>query len=78
MISYIDIFFKLQVSQDISSTLPIGLGSALNVVYFPQLGYLVTLPQYHHQSTSDNNNSTSSYVSEYYVTYLRDFTLQVC
>ncbi|KAG2200478.1 hypothetical protein INT47_011458 [Mucor saturninus] len=68
--------YLLQVSQSISSTLPIGLGSALNVVYFPQLGYLVTLPQYHNQNISDENNSTSSYVSEYYARYLTGFDLQ--
>jgi hypothetical protein len=39
------------VSQEISTTLPVGLGAALNVVYFPQLGYLITLPQYHLQRT---------------------------
>ncbi|CAO3702359.1 unnamed protein product [Rhizopus stolonifer] len=37
--------YLLHVAQDISTTLPVGIGAALNVVYFPQLGYLLTLPK---------------------------------
>lgn len=43
-------------------------------MYFPQLGYLVTLPQYHHQHNSDDTGS--SHVSEYYARHLTGFSLQ--
>ncbi|KAI8973857.1 DNA mismatch repair protein MutS [Pilobolus umbonatus] len=36
--------YLCEVAQQISSTLPIEVAAALNVVYFPQLGYLITLP----------------------------------
>jgi DNA mismatch repair protein MSH5 len=68
------------VSQEISAALPVELGATLNVVYFPQLGYLVTLPQYRHQHTSTGDNSaaaSSSQASKYYARYLTSFELQV-
>ncbi|KAI8085171.1 DNA mismatch repair protein MutS [Halteromyces radiatus] len=36
--------YLLQVAQDIAIGLPNDIGNVLNVVYFPQLGYLVTFP----------------------------------
>ncbi|KAK4514100.1 RNA pol II transcription cofactor [Mucor velutinosus] len=71
----------LRVSQEIGSALPIGLSAALNVVYFPQLGYLITLPQYHLQRNSGLSSASSSYcdnsnVTEYYQRNLPGFELQ--
>ncbi|CAO3656862.1 unnamed protein product [Mucor fragilis] len=71
----------LGVSQEIGSILPIGLGAALNVVYFPQLGYLITLPQYHLQRNFGLSSAGSSYcdnssVTEYYQKNLPGFELQ--
>ncbi|CAO3628674.1 unnamed protein product [Cunninghamella echinulata] len=37
--------YLIQVAQDISSTLPLYIGAFLNVIYFPQLGYIITLPK---------------------------------
>ncbi|GAN10577.1 DNA mismatch repair protein msh5 [Mucor ambiguus] len=69
------------VSQEIGSILPIGLSAALNVVYFPQLGYLITLPQYHLQRNSGLSSAESSYcdnsnITEYYQKNLPGFELQ--
>ncbi|OAD77986.1 hypothetical protein PHYBLDRAFT_68514 [Phycomyces blakesleeanus NRRL 1555(-)] len=36
--------YLLSITQDMSADMPIGIGAMLNVVYFPQLGFLVTLP----------------------------------
>ncbi|KAL0142774.1 DNA mismatch repair protein MutS [Mucor lusitanicus] len=71
----------LGVSQEIGSVLPIGLGAALNVVYFPQLGYLITLPQYHLQRNSGLSSAGSSHcdnsnITEYYQRNLPGFELQ--
>ncbi|KAG1096434.1 hypothetical protein G6F42_018369 [Rhizopus arrhizus] len=71
----------LQVSQEIGSILPVGLSAALNVVYFPQLGYLITLPQYHLQRNSGTSSVVSSHcdnsnVTEYYQRTLPGFELQ--
>ncbi|KAI8636815.1 DNA mismatch repair protein MutS [Parasitella parasitica] len=71
----------LQVAQEIGSVLPVGLSAALNVVYFPQLGYLVTLPQYHLQRNSGKSSAGSSYcgnsnITEYYQRNLPGFELQ--
>ncbi|KAL9558567.1 hypothetical protein PS6_001209 [Mucor atramentarius] len=73
---------QLQISQEIGSILPIGLSAALNVVYFPQLGYLITLPQYHLQRNSGTSSVVSSHcdnsnVTEYYQRTLPGFELQV-
>ncbi|KAI9018714.1 DNA mismatch repair protein MutS [Phycomyces nitens] len=37
--------YLLRITQEMSVDMPIGIGAMLNVVYFPQLGFLVTLPQ---------------------------------
>ncbi|CAO3634182.1 unnamed protein product [Cunninghamella blakesleeana] len=37
--------YLLQVAQEISSKLPSTIGAFLNVIYFPQLGYIITLPK---------------------------------
>ncbi|KAL9547867.1 hypothetical protein MBANPS3_005963 [Mucor bainieri] len=71
----------LRVSQEIGATLPIGLSAALNVVYFPQLGYLITLPQYHLQRNSGWSSAGSSYcdssnITEHYQRNLPGFELQ--
>ncbi|KAG2193007.1 hypothetical protein INT46_009809 [Mucor plumbeus] len=71
----------LQVSQEVGSILPIGLSAALNVVYFPQLGYLITLPQYHLQrnsgiSITDSGHSKNSNITEYYQQNLPGYELQ--
>ncbi|KAI9255012.1 muts domain V-domain-containing protein [Helicostylum pulchrum] len=70
--------YLLQISQEISVGLPVGLGAILNVVYFPQLGYLITLPQC--RANSGDNRSTSSgissHVGHYYARYLSGFELQ--
>ncbi|KAG2235169.1 hypothetical protein INT48_003513 [Thamnidium elegans] len=70
--------YLLQVSQEISAGLPVGLGAVLNVVYFPQLGYLITLPQYRANSGDSKSNSSrsSSHVGSYYAKYLSGFELQ--
>ncbi|KAI8049134.1 DNA mismatch repair protein MutS [Gilbertella persicaria] len=71
--------YLLQVSQEISTVLPMSLRVALNVVYFPQLGYLITLPQYHlqrHSSAVDDNGSMSSINSELHRQRLAGFELQ--
>jgi DNA mismatch repair protein MSH5 len=39
------------VAHEISKELPIKYGATLNVVYFPQLGYLVTLPRSNSENT---------------------------
>ena len=62
--------------------LPVSLGAALNVVYFPQLGYLITLPKYHlqHRSsnlTGKNADDNSSVDTELHQQYLAGFQLQV-
>lgn len=62
--------------------MPIGLSAALNVVYFPQLGYLITLPQYHLQrnsgvSCAGSSHCDSSSITEYYQQNLPGFELQV-
>ncbi|KAI7898974.1 muts domain V-domain-containing protein [Cokeromyces recurvatus] len=67
--------YLLQVSQEVSASLPVRLGSALNVVYFPQLGYLITLPQSHLQRQSEKRDSDSN-SSDYYQQYLVGFELQ--
>ncbi|CEP08657.1 hypothetical protein [Parasitella parasitica] len=72
----------LQVALEIGSVLPVGLSAALNVVYFPQLGYLVTLPQYHLQRNSGISSANSSHcgnsnITEYYQRHLPGFELQV-
>ncbi|CAI2171965.1 328_t:CDS:10 [Funneliformis geosporum] len=36
--------FLSEVAREISTTIPIEFSSTLNVIYFPQLGYLVTVP----------------------------------
>ena len=36
--------FKSEVAREISITIPTEFASTLNVIYFPQLGYLVTVP----------------------------------
>ncbi|KAI9364612.1 muts domain V-domain-containing protein [Pilaira anomala] len=67
--------YLLKISKDISATLPVGLGAVLNVVYFPQLGYLITLPQ--NRSVSDSKSTSShSHVGDYYAGYLHGFELQ--
>ncbi|GAA5812728.1 hypothetical protein MFLAVUS_006186 [Mucor flavus] len=70
--------YLLQISQEISARLPVGLGAVLNVVYFPQLGYLITLPQCRANSGDDKSNSSgnSSRVGHYYAKYLSEFELQ--
>ncbi|ORZ15062.1 DNA mismatch repair protein MutS [Absidia repens] len=40
--------YLLQVAHDMSTALPTEVGHLLNVVYFPQLGYLLTLPSNAH------------------------------
>ncbi|KAI8373882.1 muts domain V-domain-containing protein [Blakeslea trispora] len=73
--------YLLQVSQEISTMLPDSLGEALNVVYFPQLGYLITLPKYHfhHYSSNVTGKSVeddSSVDTEQHQRYLAGFQLQ--
>lgn len=72
--------YLLQKSLEISAALPVELGSTLNLVYFPQLGYLVTLPQYHHQRSKiadgSRTSASSSHVSDYYARCLAGFELQ--
>ncbi|RUP45064.1 hypothetical protein BC936DRAFT_148657, partial [Jimgerdemannia flammicorona] len=36
--------FLFQIAQEISTTIPSNFASTLNVIYFPQLGYLITVP----------------------------------
>jgi DNA mismatch repair protein MSH5 len=35
---------KSEVACEISTTIPTEFSSTLNVIYFPQLGYLITVP----------------------------------
>ncbi|KAI8889964.1 hypothetical protein K501DRAFT_313117 [Backusella circina FSU 941] len=44
--------YLLKVAHGISKELPIKYGATLNVVYFPQLGYLVTLPRIHSENAA--------------------------
>ncbi|KAI9470796.1 MAG: muts domain V-domain-containing protein [Benjaminiella poitrasii] len=72
--------YLLQVSQEVGSTLPVGLSAALNVVYFPQLGYLITLPQYHLQRRSkivDSEASTSNFTTADNLYYKNDKTKEL-
>jgi DNA mismatch repair protein MSH5 len=45
---------KLQVAHEISAPLPVDIAHLLNVVYFPQLGYLLTLPSTAHDYFTQN------------------------
>ncbi|KAG1052921.1 hypothetical protein G6F43_004968 [Rhizopus delemar] len=68
----------LEVAQEIGATLPVGFGAALNVVYFPQLGYLLTLPKYCRTSENGNQSAHSSITATSEDTYdsLFGFNLQ--
>ncbi|SAM04069.1 hypothetical protein [Absidia glauca] len=46
--------YLLQVAHEISAPLPVDIGHLLNVVYFPQLGYLLTLPSTAHDYFAQN------------------------
>ncbi|CAG8812394.1 17289_t:CDS:2, partial [Racocetra fulgida] len=35
---------EFEVAREISTSIPTEFASTLNVIYFPQLGYLVTVP----------------------------------
>lgn len=69
----------MEVAQEIGATLPVGFGAALNVVYFPQLGYLITLPKYCRTSENGNQSAHSSITATSENTYdsLFGFNLQV-
>ncbi|CAO3701803.1 unnamed protein product [Rhizopus microsporus] len=58
--------YLLEVAQEIGSNLPHEIKAALNVVYFPQLGYLIVLPKYRQASESGNqsNHSQSTAISD--------------
>ncbi|KAG0825394.1 hypothetical protein G6F19_009838 [Rhizopus arrhizus] len=70
--------YLLEVAQEIGATLPVGFGAALNVVYFPQLGYLITLPKYCRTSENGNQSAHSSITATSENTYdsLFGFNLQ--
>ncbi|EIE77135.1 hypothetical protein RO3G_01839 [Rhizopus delemar RA 99-880] len=70
--------YLLEVAQEIGATLPVGFGAALNVVYFPQLGYLLTLPKYCRTSENGNQSAHSSITATSEDTYdsLFGFNLQ--
>ncbi|CEI93285.1 Putative CK1/CK1/CK1-G protein kinase [Rhizopus microsporus] len=70
--------YLLEVAQEIGSNLPHEIKAALNVVYFPQLGYLIVLPKYHQASESGNqsNHTQSTAISDDPYLYLSGFELQ--
>ena len=49
-----------EVSRDIGSHLPENVGANLNVIYFPQLGYLVAVPVVPKTPSATATNSTES------------------
>jgi DNA mismatch repair protein MSH5 len=70
---------KLEVAQEIGSNLPHEIKAALNVVYFPQLGYLIVLPKYRQPSGSGNqsNHNQSTAISDDPYLCFSGFELQV-
>ncbi|CEG82159.1 hypothetical protein RMATCC62417_16274 [Rhizopus microsporus] len=70
--------YLLEVAQEIGSNLPHEIKAALNVVYFPQLGYLIVLPKYRHPSESGNqsNHSQSTAINDDPYLCLSGFELQ--
>lgn len=72
-------FQKLEVAQEIGSNLPHGIKATLNVVYFPQLGYLIALPKCRQLSEAGNqsNHSQSTALSDDPYQCLSGFELQV-
>ncbi|RCH88492.1 MutS protein msh5 [Rhizopus azygosporus] len=70
--------YLLEVAQEIGSNLPHEIKAALNVVYFPQLGYLIVLPKYRQASESGNqsNHSQSTAISDDPYLCLSGFELQ--
>ncbi|ORE09067.1 hypothetical protein BCV72DRAFT_333979 [Rhizopus microsporus var. microsporus] len=68
----------LEAAQEIGSNLPHEIKAALNVVYFPQLGYLIVLPKYRCSSESGNqcNHSQSTAISDDPYLCLSEFELQ--
>ncbi|KAJ3379294.1 MutS protein msh5 [Entophlyctis sp. JEL0112] len=42
------------VAQNIANKIPSGFSDSLNVIYFPQLGYLITIPMQAHMTTRES------------------------
>lgn len=51
--TYSDILPQSKVAEDISETVSPDYASSLNVVYFPQLGYLICIPLLEEWKTGD-------------------------
>ncbi|KAI9254677.1 DNA mismatch repair protein MutS [Sporodiniella umbellata] len=65
--------YLLQIAIQQSKELPVDIGACLNVIYFPQMGYLITFPKSRYVSPNTHESLT---IQTFIKTYLPEFQLQ--